>query len=115
MDLGRRPGILDERSNGPRLRTDSPLAYGSLVRRTRRRDGARKQRRPVGNPRAREAFRCARGEGAALRRARMRDGAVDVQPLGHVLRAYVADAAAAARGVVDETPPECRTDRAALE
>src|SRR5918995_5254180 len=29
MDRGRRPGILDERSNGPRLRTDSPLAYGS--------------------------------------------------------------------------------------
>ncbi|HKI29652.1 MAG TPA: hypothetical protein VKB32_09540 [Actinomycetota bacterium] len=29
MDLGRRPGILDERSNGPRLRTDSLLAYGS--------------------------------------------------------------------------------------
>ena len=74
-----------------------------IVRRTRRRDGARKQRRPVGNPRAREAFRCARGEGAALRRARMRDGAVDVQPLGHVLRAYVADAATAARGVVGET------------
>lgn len=26
MVLGRRPGILDERSNGPGLRTDSPLA-----------------------------------------------------------------------------------------
>ena len=38
---------------------------------TRRRDGARKQRRPVGNPRARETFRRARGEGAALRRAGM--------------------------------------------
>ena len=29
MYLGRRPGILDERSNGPCLRTESPLAYGS--------------------------------------------------------------------------------------
>src|SRR6266508_6695493 len=29
MYLGRRPGILDERSNGPGLRTGSPLAYGS--------------------------------------------------------------------------------------
>jgi len=29
MYLGRRPGILDERSNGPGLRTESPLAYGS--------------------------------------------------------------------------------------
>src|SRR4029453_14736723 len=100
MDLGRRPGILDERSNGPRLRTDSLLAYGSLVRRTRRRDGARKQRRPVGNPRAREAFRRARGEGAALRRARMLDGVFGVQPLGNVLRTYVSDAATTARGVV---------------
>ena len=115
MYLGRRPGILDERIERawPRDRIASRLRIGPF-RRTRRRYGARKQRRPVGNPAERgKRSRRARGEGAALRRARMRDGAVDVQPLGHVLRAYVADAATAARGVVGETLGSVGRTRAA--